>query len=272
MSPDSVRKNIAGLPIKSGVVLAIGILCLGWLLNTPAGLMGKADAVGYAVCHRIETRSFLINGRPLPLCARCSGMYLGAMAGLSYLAFFRSRQGGLPGKGVKILMGVFVLGFAVDGLNSFLSLIPGAPVIYTPQNWSRLLTGSGMGLVIAAFLFPAFNQTVWRNWNPLPALDRPRFVAGFVLLAIVVDLLMLTESPWILYPFALISAAGVVVILTLVYSMLWLMLLRKENSYDKIKQLSFALAGGFGTAMLQIAVFDLIRFLLTGTWDGFHLG
>ncbi len=27
-----------------------------------------------------------------------------------------------------------------------------------------------------------------------------------------------------------------------------------------------------GSALLQIALFDLARFALTGTWDGFHLG
>jgi hypothetical protein len=32
------------------------------------------------------------------------------------------------------------------------------------------------------------------------------------------------------------------------------------------------LAGGFGLGLLQIAFLDFIRYLLTGTWDGFHLG
>jgi hypothetical protein len=32
------------------------------------------------------------------------------------------------------------------------------------------------------------------------------------------------------------------------------------------------LVGGFGVALVQIILFDLARFALTGTWDGFHLG
>jgi hypothetical protein len=32
------------------------------------------------------------------------------------------------------------------------------------------------------------------------------------------------------------------------------------------------LTGGFGLALLQIALLDFGRYALTGTWDGFHLG
>jgi uncharacterized membrane protein len=268
-----IKKGVIALPWKGAVILSVGILLLAWLLNTPAGLLGKADAVGYAVCHRIDVRSFhFTNGRPLPLCARCSGMYLGAMLGLAYLALFGRRRGGLPPRRVQILLGIFVLAFIVDGLNSFMSLIPGLPHLYQPQNWLRLLTGTGMGLVIAAFLFPAFNQTIWRDWTPQPAMGSLKMLAGLALLAGGIDLMVLTENPLVLYPLALISAGGVLVILTMVYSMLWLMLLRKENHFESVVQLGIVLLGGFVTALLQIATLDFMRYLVTGTWNGFHLG
>ena len=269
---DTLKKKAAAFPWKGVVVLAAGILLVGWLLETPAGLLGKADAIGYAVCHRIDLRSFHIDGQSMPLCARCSGMYLGAMLGLAFLSLTRPRRGGLPGMVPKIVLGIFVLGFVFDGLNSFLSLVPGAPLAYTPQNWSRLVTGTGMGLAIAAFLFPAFNQTVWRDWNAWPVLDGWKSMAVLVLLAAGLDVLVLVQNPYILYPLALISAAGVLVILTMIYSMLWLMILHKENRYDKIRQLGFIFLAGFTIALFQIALFDAIRFGLTGTWDGFHLG
>ncbi len=66
------------------IFIAVGLLLVGWLWNTPAGLLGKADALGYAVCHRIDVRSFHLGERQLPLCARCTGMYLGAMLGLVF--------------------------------------------------------------------------------------------------------------------------------------------------------------------------------------------
>jgi len=267
-----LRKRLSAFPWKSALVLSVGILLLGWLLETPAGLLGKADAIGYAVCHRIDVRSFHINGRPLPLCARCSGMYLGAMLGLVFLSLTSRRRGGLPPRGIQVLLGVFVLAFGIDGLNSFFSLIPGFPTLYQPQNWLRLVTGTGMGLVIAAFLFPAFNQTVWREWDPRPALGSWKLLSGLIALAAVVDLALLSERPLILYPLALISAAGVMVILTMVYSMLWLMAFKRENRYENVVQLGMVLVGGFGTALLQIALLDFVRYFFTGSWGGFHLG
>src|SRR5512140_2838258 len=97
-----------------------------WLVYTPAGLLGKADAIGYAVCHRIDARSFHLGDRQLPLCARCSGMYLGAVLGLVYQSALGRRRGGLPSWRVLAVLGLFVVAFGVDGINSYLHLFPGA--------------------------------------------------------------------------------------------------------------------------------------------------
>jgi hypothetical protein len=166
---------------------------------------------------------------------------------------------------------MFALAFAVDGLNSFASLIPGLPTLYTPHNSLRLFTGTGMGLVIAAMLFPAFNQTAWRDWLPGPALGNFRFFGGLLILALFLDWIVLGENPLVLYPLALLSAAGALVELTMVYSMIAMMVLRVENRFLRPIQMLLPLAGGFGVGLLQIAALDLLRYWLTGTWEGFHL-
>lgn len=257
---------------KGLVFLAVGLLALGWLLNTPPGLLGKADAVGYAVCHRIDARSFHLGVRQLPMCVRCSGMYLGALTGLIYQAVTARRKGGMPGWIGVIFIGLFVAAFGVDGLNSYLHLFPGSPGLYEPQNWMRLVTGSGMGLVVSTLIFPAFNQTVWKNWSTAPALPGLRAWLVQLLLVAFVDILVFTENPLILYPMAVLSALTVLFILTMVYTMVWLMILRAENRYQRFSELILPLTGGFGTALLQIVALDFARFLFTGTWDGFHLG
>ena len=91
-------------------------------------------------------------------------------------------------------------------------------------------------------------------------------------LALALDWLVWIENPLLLYLFALVSAAGVLALLTMVYSLFWLIILRKENAYQGFSQMLLPLVGGFGIGLLQIALFDLARFALTGTWDGFHLG
>lgn len=35
-------------------------------------------AAGARICHQRPTRCFLIQGRPMPVCARCTGLYAGA--------------------------------------------------------------------------------------------------------------------------------------------------------------------------------------------------
>lgn len=257
---------------KSFILLAVALVFFGWLWNTPAGLLGKADAVGYAVCHRIDSRSFHLGERQLPLCVRCTGMYLGAMLALAYQGAYAGRRGGMPAKKIWFALGLFTLAFALDGLNSYLHLFPGFAQGYLPQNWLRLLTGSGMGLVMGLAVYPAFNQTVWENYDARPAMSRWRELAGLVLLTLALDALVLTENPLILYPLALVSAGGVLVLLSTIYAMLWLIITRAENRFHSFSQLLFPLAVGFGLALLQIGGLDLVRFFLTGSWDGFHLG
>jgi len=263
---------------KALIILPVVLLFIGWLFNTPEGLLGKADAVGYAVCHRIDARSFHLGNRQVPLCARCSGMFLGAILGLVYQAAISRRRGGMPPKRVALVLGLFVLAFGVDGVNSYLrlnkemGLLTSAPQLYEPQNWLRLVTGTGMGFVIAAMLFPAFNQTVWEDWKNIPAISGLRSLGILVALGVILDLLVLTENPLVLYPLALLSAVGVLVLLTMVYTMVWLMIFRLENRFRLAQQLLLPLTGGFGLALLQIGLLNLVRYAFTGTWDGFHLG
>ncbi|MCD6475499.1 MAG: DUF2085 domain-containing protein, partial [Anaerolineaceae bacterium] len=61
------------------VLVGLGVLMAGWLLFTPAGFFGKLNAIDYAVCHQAPSHSFFIGNRQMPLCARCTGMYLGVL-------------------------------------------------------------------------------------------------------------------------------------------------------------------------------------------------
>src|SRR3990172_7741601 len=166
MGISSAGRGLQVATLKGSVFLAIILLVVGWLLNTPEGLLGKADAVGYAVCHRIDLRSFHLGSRALPLCARCSGMYLGAMVGMAGLAGLgRLRYGGFPRPALLAVFGVFVAAWAIDGVNSYLTLIPGAPHAYEPNNTLRLITGTLMGLTLGMLVFTGFNQNAWRRWK-----------------------------------------------------------------------------------------------------------
>lgn len=253
-------------------ILAVFIAALIiWLAYTPPGLLGKADAVGYAVCHRLEERSFHIGERQVPLCARCTGMYLGAFIGLLY-HWRQGKKGGMPKIKPAFVLGLFFAAWAFDGVNSYLQFIPAAPHLYQPQNWLRLLTGFGLGLGMAAVMAPVFNQSLWTDWSGDSVLNSLRPLVGLSVVSLLVFAATLIENPLILYPIAVISSATVLALLTMIYTVVWTMLLRRENQFNSIREAWWLVAAGLTTAILQIAVLDLFRFRMTGTWGGFPIG
>jgi len=272
-TPTTPRK----LPWDWGVWLATILLLLGWLFSTPSGILGKSDAIGYAVCHRIDLRSFHLGDRQLPLCARCTGMYLGAIVAFVVQWRLGARRYAMPGMKLWPVFGLFVLAFGIDGLNSYLHLemmqilLPNLPRLYEPGNLFRLFTGTGMGLTIGAALFPVFNQTIWANGENRPVIENFRSLGLVVGVAVLVDILVLTEIPWLLYVLGILSALGVLLILTMVYTLVWVMVLRSDNRYLNLFQLRLPLVAGFFMALLQIAFLDALRLMLTGTWAGFPL-
>jgi len=269
-----------GAASKYLVIVAALLVFVGWFLNTPPGLTGKVDAIGYAVCHRIPERSFHVGDYQLPLCARCSGMYLGAMVGLAFQSVRGWKRGKVPPWSIIAVLVVFVLAFGIDGVNSYLYLLkqvrpgilPQIPNLYIPNNTLRLLTGSGMGLGIAAMLFPAFHQSMWTDCDDKQS-ALPNWKAFGLLLVIqaAVDLLVLTESPFALYPAAVISVLGVGLLLTTVYAIVWVMVMGQDNRFTQMRQLWLPALAGLTIAMIQIAGIDMLRFWLTGTWGAFPL-
>jgi len=93
-----------------------------------------------------------------------------------------------------------------------------------------------------------------------------------VALLLLVDLGILSESAVVLYPIAFSSVLGVLALLTMVFGMLWIIVMRQENTFETYRQLWLAALAGLTLALLLISALDLVRLRLTGTWGGFPLG
>src|SRR5215217_5878335 len=221
MESTSTQPHVASLtrflvPIAAVLVFAV------WFSFTPPGLLGKADAVGYAICHRIGERSFHIGDRQLPLCARCTGEFFSAAIALFFFA------------------------------------------IVSPKK-------SGMRIALASILYPAFNQSVWVNSLRERALDWKK-LGILVSIVFVTNLAMITENPIVLYPIAFLSVFGVLALLIIVFTLIWLLVMRQENAFTSLRELWMPFLAGTTLALLMITAIDLLRFKLTGTWGGFPLG
>lgn len=237
------------------------------LLLSNDALLDGGDWLGAAVCHRIVDRSFLINGRPLPLCARCTGMYLGvALTFGVLLAAGRARRVLLPPLPLLLILVGMIGVMGVDGLNSFSHFIPNFPHLYEPRNWLRLLTGVGTGLAMGLFVLPILAQTLWRDAELSPVLGSWGEFGLIGVVGLTAVLLLLSNQPAVSYVMAVISTAGLLLIVTSLNAILWLTLLRKEGQavhwrgtmLSLIISLLLAVGELSGLALLRLSVFGTI--------------
>jgi uncharacterized membrane protein len=257
ITPTRVRLTIVIAAISIFIILLFAYV-------PPSTLLGKADVVGYAICHRMPERSFVLGDRYFPLCARCTGTFLGALLGLAAMLLLgRRRASHLPPVPVLGVL-VFFTGFwAFDGLNSYLTLFPGAPSLYQPQNWLRLTTGLLNGLALMIFVFPIFNFTLWRNPSPERAIKNIWELVAILPAVVLIILVIQTEIGFLLYPLAVLSSAGVVVMLVIINSMIAAVVLGREGYARSWPQALVTLIVGLAMAILQMTAMVLIRAYLT---------
>ena len=259
------------------LLIAIGLLAImGFYTVTDYGylnnnlLLDGADWSSYALCHRITERSFTINGRQFPLCARCSGMYLGVAlmlvaAGLSG----RMRRANLPSFKLLLVLLGFIALMGIDGINSYSHFFPQAPHLYEPKNWLRLATGMGTGVAMGLILLPALAQSLWRRPQYQPIIDSGRELVALLILALVTILLLLSNQSTLLYVLAVMSVAGLLFIVTALNTVILLVLFRRDGRATTWRQTLLPLLLGFLIALVELSVISSLRFNLTGTMTGF---
>ena len=157
----------------------------------------------------------------------------------------------------------FILLWAVDGLNSYLTLFPGFPHLYEPHNILRLATGTLEGLTIAAFLLPILNLALWANLVETPSIENWRDLAWMLIGgAVVVGLVSSAWSP-LLYPLALVSGMMVVALVGFVNAMFGLVLLRHEGRAQRWREALPPLLIGIALAMIELTAIAAVRATLT---------
>ncbi|MGH4124927.1 MAG: DUF2085 domain-containing protein [Clostridium sp.] len=85
-------------------------------------------------CHRLPERSFFYKGKQFPICARCTGILLGYIIGITYIIFF---------DGFKTAWGLLlIIPLVIDGGVQYLGW-------FKSTNTRRLITGilAGIGTI-----------------------------------------------------------------------------------------------------------------------------
>jgi uncharacterized membrane protein len=263
--PTEVKPISGRWPRLTVVLVAVAIaIILFAILLPPATLLGKADVIGYAICHQLPERSFFLDGHQLPLCARCTGTFLGAIVGMiAMLLLGRRRASRLPAAPALFILVFFVGFWAFDGLNSYMTFFPGAPNLYEPQNWLRLTTGMLNGLALVIIVFPIFNFTLWRDTTQDRVIKNVWEILAILPVMAILIVIIQAEIGYLLYPLAILSSLGVLMMLVLINAMIATVVLGREGQAKTWLQAMVPLTIGTALAILQVAGMVLLRVYLT---------
>ncbi|MBN1877881.1 MAG: DUF2085 domain-containing protein [Anaerolineae bacterium] len=258
--------------VWSGVGLAvIGSAVFLWL--TPPGVLAKANYIAAAVCHRIPSHSFFIDGHQLPLCQRCTGTFPGALTGVlvQWGLWRRRRAQKFPPWPVSLLLAGLASIWGLDGFNSYTTFFTGGPegvLGYAPQPWLRLLTGILMGMGMSVLLVPAFNLTMWRDGTQTRALRTWQEFGFLIGVELAVAGLIYLLEPALLYPITLYSVIGVLIMFILLGAMIFVMLLGKDTAFARWREAWVPLVWGLVFALTIVGVMDFLRLALIGQVNG----
>ena len=135
-----------------GLALSVAAGLVGLIVAAPLLRAGGAGATAGAiyrafgmVCHQLDSRSFHVEGHQLAVCARCFGLYVGALAGVAAYPLARPlTQREMPGR-------VWLLAAAVPTVVDFALGFFG---VWENTHLSRFLTALLLGIVTAFYIVP----------------------------------------------------------------------------------------------------------------------
>ena len=235
-----------------------------FIAATPPGLWEKARIIGYALCHQLPDRSFFIHEHQTPLCARCTGMYLGFSIGLIFLIIRRRTHAArMPTTAIIAVLIGFMTIMGIDGINSTISIIPDAPQLYHTTNVHRIVTGTLFGIAMCMLFFPVFSTAIWRQPSGDRSVKNWRELIVLVLVAFALDAVVLTQSDWLFYPITILSIAGPLLLLSFMGAIIVLTMRNLVNNIDRWKQMALPMFAGVALGLVLITMMDFFRASIT---------
>jgi uncharacterized membrane protein len=125
----------AALAAVAATILGTSTFC-AWALST--GASERWRILFRVLCHGMAERSLIVFGEPMPICARCSGIYAGLLAGIALYALMPWLREGTT----RVMLLVAVVPITIDGVTQAIGL-------RTSTNPLRIATGLAVAIAFA---------------------------------------------------------------------------------------------------------------------------
>jgi len=137
------------------------------------------EKIGFSVCHQLPAKSLNIGGIYLPICARCSGIYIGFfIAALILFIMFRKKESNLPPIYILVILCLFIFSTVVDGILSYFGH-------FETNNNIRFITGFLCGSSIMAIIYPVFVYQYYKKPKDKRIFTSPvKFIIYILLLTV----------------------------------------------------------------------------------------
>ncbi len=145
----NTRIVAAALALIPTTILAASTLCT-WAVAQ--GASPKWRLLFRVLCHGIERRCFDLWHTPMPICARCTGIYIGMLAGIVIFALLPR----LEERIARWALAIALVPMAIDGLTQLVML-------RESTNSLRLETGLLAGAAFAVWALSAVESPVLSN-------------------------------------------------------------------------------------------------------------
>ncbi len=162
-----------------------------------------AQFIGSLLCHQQPDRTLAFGPWPMPVCARCEGLYLGFLIGLLLQIVLKKSAPVLRrGTGVFILSAGLILALVADGLGSKFHY-------WDSGNPARFVLGFLGGCGISIFILSLFRYTFIDRNGPFAPLVGWRFFVWAPLAFIFPAIIHLIPLPFLLNPFSMATLIGI---------------------------------------------------------------
>jgi uncharacterized membrane protein len=241
----------------------LGTLLLGLLLAPGLPLNQKLLIVMQGVCS--QDHNLFLAGLQLPICARCTGIYMTVVTTLGMLLLLgRGRAGGLPPWHISAVLVGLVIIMGIDGVNSLFNEV-GASVAYEPRNDVRSLTGMGMGMGMAVLLLLIFNLSLRADADDAqPILKNWWEVGGIALLNLLILAAVFGSIDLLFWPVAALSVLGMAGALYVVNLVVVAVVLGYANMVTRPSQLARPATLALLPTLLLLGGFAWLRAWLAG--------